>query len=226
MINVQCSCGNRTQVSDALAGRTIRCRACGQPVAVKALKPGAGKAPVKQQGRAGTVVISQGQVTALVVLAVLGTIGATFYFGPVRTWQRWNQMEPTASNQVQDVVLYGLQAYLSENGEYDPAFQHLAPQIDGPVSWFPPVAAMRLPDQMAFLGRTNQGVYSGMYDTRTGEIQAKVEYGGYSVAGLVTARAATGSFNMTGRENNGIPQAEVNGVSLHMISHPRAPSQY
>jgi DNA-directed RNA polymerase subunit RPC12/RpoP len=48
-ISVQCACGKRTAVSDALAGKAIRCPACGDAVVVMAAAPAPGRAGAKGQ---------------------------------------------------------------------------------------------------------------------------------------------------------------------------------
>jgi len=225
MIQIRCTCGNSSGVSDALAGKTIRCSRCGELIKVGAPKPSGPTQAMKRRKETPAISISPGQIRAMSVIGGVILLVAIFYFGPVRTWHQWNQLEPTASNQVKDVILFGLEAYLSEHGKYDPAFQHLAPQIDEEVHFFPPVLSMSMPEKLAFLGKTNEGNYGGTYDTRTGDIQANVEYGGYSVAGLVDVKQAPGSFQMTGREIDGVPAAEVNGISLRIISHPHHPGE-
>ncbi|HTW95488.1 MAG TPA: hypothetical protein VMD30_11870 [Tepidisphaeraceae bacterium] len=221
MIQVRCKCGFKATVADALAGKTLRCPKCNERIAVSTSTVAPNPKAKKFQSRSSSVSISRGQIMAVVIVAALVIAGAIFYFGPVSTWRQWNQLQPTASNQVQDVVLFGLEAYLSQRDLYDPAFEHNSPQINGPVNFFPPLLEMSMPDKIGFVGTTSQGSFSGNYYVKTGEVEATVYYGGYTVAGMATVKASTGSFQMTGREINGVPQAESNGVSLHIISHPR-----
>jgi len=221
MINVRCQCGFKATVADGLAGKTLRCPKCNERIAVGTATIAPNPQAKKFQPRASSVSISRGQITAVAIIVALAVAGSIFYFGPVRTWTQWGQLEPTATTQVSDVVLFGLEAYLSQQGLYDPAFEHNSPQINGPINFFPPLLEMHMPDKIGFVGTTTQGTFHGNYDVKTGEVEATVEYGGYTVAGMASVRSATGSFQMTGREINGVPQAESNGQSLHIISHPR-----
>lgn len=47
--------------------------------------------------------------------------------------------------------------------------------------------------------------------TRTGEVDATVSYGGYSVAGMVDVAKPTGTFHLVGRIVDGKRQFEIDG---------------
>jgi hypothetical protein len=112
----------------------------------------------------------------------------------------------------------GCQAYLSEQGEYDPNSSHMVPQVEsGNVLFYRPTMVMSMPELVKFHGKSNQGDFVGTYNTKTGDIEADVSYGGYSVAGMVDVRKPTGNFHMTGRENNGQVEAESDGNKLVII---------
>jgi hypothetical protein len=244
-ITVQCPCGRRTTVGDALAGKSIRCPQCGQSVAVGAA-PTAGKtqprasAPPRgatAQPRGKTplqirrenavpalhietgLLIKVGVATALVVLILLA------YFGPVRVWNQWEQIGPKAQNDISDVVSFALQAYLSQNGMYDPAKTHSQPGVQGNIGFFRPFLSMAMPDAVKFFGRTNQGPFQGTFNPRNGEINATISYGAVShlAFGSDTGLKETvaGSFQITGREQNGAPQAEMNGTKLTIYYPPK-----
>jgi hypothetical protein len=77
-----------------------------------------------------------------------------------------------------------------------------------------------MPQWVVFTGKTTQGNVYGKYNPANGEVQALVEYGGYSFAGAVDLAKATGKFNMTGRLVNGFPQAEVDGNPIQIYYPP------
>ena len=84
-INVQCSCGKRMGLSDALAGKTIKCPACGDAIHVPAVAPsGAGKEARRANPASPAIYISTGKIVALASIAVAAILGIMFYIGPVR----------------------------------------------------------------------------------------------------------------------------------------------
>ncbi|MGD0768119.1 MAG: hypothetical protein ABSB42_07990 [Tepidisphaeraceae bacterium] len=215
-INVQCSCGKRMGLSDALAGKMIKCPACGDAIHVPAAAgPAAGKKPAAKPG-GPAVYVSKGKIVALVSLVIVFILGIMFYRGPVRVWHQWEDVGPKAQADVTDVLTFGLQAYLSENGMYNPASPHAGPSVDS-VSFFRPTLVMSMPEKVAFFGKSNQGDFKGYYHPASGEIEADVAYGGISFAGAVDLARATGKFHMTGRMANGFPQAEVNGTPIKIV---------
>jgi hypothetical protein len=233
-ITATCTCGNRMGVSDALAGKTIRCTACGQGVFVNAAAPApaAGKKPAKSttikgasgknvqvyQQRASTIAISGGQIRGLAIVGGIVLLIAACILGPVRVYEKWQSMETKVNSDVSDVITFGLQAYLSNQGEYDPKFQHMSPHVDGPCVFLGPVISFTMPERIVFRGKSTQGDFMGVYNTRTGDVDADVYYGGYTVAGMLDIAKPTGKFHMTGRMANGFPQAEVDGQSLQIVS--------
>jgi hypothetical protein len=206
-------------VSDKLAGKTIKCPACGDPLEVTGLVPPAGgKKPVKKQSASPAIYISKGKIIALATLAVVVILSLMFYYGPVRAWNQWQDIGGKANDDVTDVISFGLQAQLSEQGEYNPARSDGGqPGVDGHVSFFWPTLVMSMPERLKFFGKTTQGNFVGYYYTHTGEIEADVAYGGRTIAGMVDLAKATGQFHMTGRMVNGFPQAEVNGTPLKIV---------
>lgn len=239
-ITVQCTCGKRVGVSDALAGKTIRCTGCGQgifvapstaPAAPAGKKPAtttyknaSGKTVTKYASNAPAVYISRGKIVGLSVIAGLAILVGLVIIGPIHTYQKWESLEPQANLDVSDVISFGIQAYLSSRGDFDPNTQHMAPHTDSPLTFFPPVLHFSMPEWIVFKGKTTQGNVLGKYNPSNGEVQAFVEYGGYSFGGAVDIRKATGNFNMTGRMQNGMPQAEVDGQSIQIVSPTPPPS--
>lgn len=165
--------------------------------------------------------VSKGKIVGVSILALLLLIGLYFYYGPMRVSRQWEALSPGATNQVSDVVTFALQAYLSEKGLYDPSKAHQIPRVEGDVHWFQPLMAITMPQGIGFIGKTNQGNFSGNYHPATGEIDATVAYGGYSFGGLIDIAKATGQIKITGREVNGQPQAEVDGQALHIVYPPK-----
>jgi hypothetical protein len=235
-ITVQCTCGKRMGVSDALAGKTIRCSACGQgvfvapgaaPAAPTGKKPGntayknaSGKTVTKYAASSPTVYISKGKIIGLSVIGGIVLLIFLAIVGPVHTYQKWEAMEPQANADVSDIISFGIQAYLSNQGDYDPKMQHMSPHVDGPVVFLPPIMSMSMPQWIVFRGKTTQGNFVGKYSPGSGEVQAEVEYGGYSFGGMVDIAKATGKFNMTGRMASGFPQAEVDGNPIKIYNGP------
>jgi DNA-directed RNA polymerase subunit RPC12/RpoP len=226
MAIAQCSCGKRTTVSDVMANRSIRCGACGSQVFVKAPAAPTGEAAVKKRkNEVPLVYMSREKVILLVSAAAIFLAGLIFMLGPVRVWRNWQAMEPKANGDVSDTITFALQAYLSENGMYNPNNTHMTPAVQGPAEFFSPFFAMTMPNSVIFHGKTSQGNFMGLYNPNTGEIEADIAYGGLSFAGLVDLRKATDKIHITGRYNNGSPQAEINGTPLHIVYPPKIDEQ-
>src|SRR5579863_7265048 len=100
MAIVRCSCGWRTSVSDALAGKNIRCGGCGQPVLVVASARPAGAKP--KEPLSARFYISKGKIYGSIFVAIALTVILTFCFGPVRVWHQWEAMEPHAEDDVKN----------------------------------------------------------------------------------------------------------------------------
>ncbi|MGA3066857.1 MAG: hypothetical protein ABSF29_08430 [Tepidisphaeraceae bacterium] len=235
-ITVQCTCGKRFGVGDFLAGKTVKCTACGEPVFVAAAGGAAGKSRGKSPGKVlskeqaqiqtPAIYLSKGKIVFLSILAGIGLLVFIFKIGPLRVNSQWQAMQPKVDGDVRSVISFGLQAYESQSGLYDPNFQHMVPVAsDHCVFIFEPLFCFTMPEKIVFRGKSNQGDYMGTYDTQTGEVEADVYYGGYSVAGLIDIAKPTGMFHMTGRISNGFPQAESNGQKLQIIYPPQVPQR-
>lgn len=216
-MNVQCTCGKRTMVSDALAGRMIRCPGCGNEVLVGAAAPGKGKGKAaggNARQASPAVSISRGQVILVCVIAALLVIGGVFYFGPMRVSSQWAAMEPKATQDVQDLVIDSLREKMKEE-IVDPKMPRRQPTVEtGDVTFFKPMLCFTMPDTVPFIGKSNQGSFGGNYNTRTGQLDATVSSGGYAVAGLVDVKKPTGSFHLTGRMVDGKPEMEMDGRKI------------
>ena len=230
-IVAKCACGKRIGVADALAGRTVRCPACGEGVLVTpaaAASPGGGgprsPAAVAQARRAANaspaVTVSPGIIIAAVVGVALVAIVCVLYFGPWRTGQQWAAMAPQANTTVTDVVMFALQAHQSsavlDGADRGPGGVSVgkAPAIEGPAVFVPPMGAFSLPRRIVVSGRTSQGGYIGTYDTVNGEVAVTLEVGGYTVGGMADLHKPTGKIQVVGREQNGVVTAESDGQPM------------
>jgi len=68
-----------------------------------------------------------------------------------------------------------------------------------------------------FVGKSNQGDFSGYYFPATGEIEADMDFGGYAFGGMVNISKSTGKFHMTGRMRDKQPVAEADGHPLKVV---------
>jgi DNA-directed RNA polymerase subunit RPC12/RpoP len=214
----QCSCGKRTSVSDALVGNYINCPRCGASVLVAGAPKPDSKASAKKELPA--IHISPGMMRLIQVLIIGGVITTVIRLGPVRVHNQWDAMGPKAEGEVEDVVSFAIQAYLSEQQLYNPRKSLGRPSVDGGVNFVIPIWALTMPEKLKFFGLTQQGRFVGYYHTGTGEIEADIAYGGRTVGGLLVAVRATDQFHITGRDVNGSPQAEVDGTPLTIVYPP------
>lgn len=213
-ITVRCDCGKKTVVSDALAGKRMRCPGCGNEVAVvPAGQRGAkGGGQVKKAGPAFE--LSGGQKIGIAVVGGLIVIGCIFYFGPMRVSNQWSAMQVKATQDVQDLVIDSLRQHMKEE-DPDPADHRFQPTVEEhDVTFLSPMLAFSLPDEVGFIGKSNQGTFGGNYNIRTGQVDATVSYGGYTVAGMVDVKKAKGTYHLVGRMLNGRPQMEIDGKKI------------
>jgi len=223
-ISVRCDgCGKSLKVKDEWAGKKGKCPQCGAtfliPAAGAASAPaarGGGKAapagkPGAQKKGGGGISISWGPVIGIAaLLLVLGAIIA-FYVGPRAVKGEWEKIGDDASNAVQSIVDLGLQAYMSENGGYDPSKAHQAPHASDDITFIFNPFVMSMPEYIPFKGSTTEGPFEGKYHPKTGEMEADVDIGGTSIAGLGAVRKGTSKIKVTGRMVSGHAVAEVDG---------------
>ena len=209
-ISVQCSCGKRTAVSDALAGKSIRCPACGEGVFVAGSAPAPGRAGGKRKQAGPGFELSGGQKVALWVIAILLVLGGGFYVGPVRVWQQWSALEPKATQDIQNLVIDSLNQHMKEE-DPDPRTRRRKPSVEShDITFFTPMA-LTMPQKVGFIGKSNQGTFSGDYKPGTGEVDATVAYGGYSVGGMVDIGKPRGTFHLVGRVVDSKREFEIDG---------------
>jgi hypothetical protein len=213
-ITVQCTCGKRTGVSDALAGKLMRCPACGKEIAVAASAPAGARTGVKARQAGPAFTLSRGQIVAMFAIGALLLIGGLFYFGPMRVSSQWSALQPKATQDVQDLVIDSLRQHVKEE-DPDPRAHRFQPTVEShDVTFLQPLLAFTMPDTVAFVGKSNQGTFGGNYNTRTGQVDATVSYGGYSVAGLVDISRPKGTFHLLGRMVDGKPEMEMDGKKI------------
>jgi hypothetical protein len=201
-------------VSDALAGKQMRCPGCGNEVAVVAGGGGKGKGGGNARKAGPAFELSRGQITGIGVVGGLLLIGGAFYFGPMRVSSQWSALEPKASQDVQDLVIDSLRERMKRE-DPDPRVHRFQPTVEShDVSFFQPILAFTMPDQIGFIGKSNQGTFGGNYNTRTGEVDATVSYGGYSVAGMVDIGRPKGTLHLLGHMVNGKPEMEIDGKTI------------
>jgi len=219
-IKLLCNCGKRMGVSPALAGKNVRCPKCGASIFVPAVPFPAGPVKKKLDDDPPSFYIEPGKIIlAVIVLAIVGSIVAV-YLGPVKAWHQWEDIGPTANDEITDVVSFALQAYLSQHNLYNPTKSHESPAVVGPIGFIRPVLVMSMPETVHFHGESTQGEFQGEYNTRTHDISADIGYGGSKIGAMIGQSGATGMFHITGRDKNGTPQAEVDGVPLTIYYPP------
>jgi hypothetical protein len=208
-------------VGDALAGKTIKCSGCGNGVKVPgaALPPGAKPVAQKKPAASPAIYISTGKIIAAVLLLGVVTSIILFFAGPVKVWHQWEDIGPKASDNVKDVISFGLQAYMSTNGYYDPGKSNYQPGVTSDILFYRPLMVMSMPEKVKFEGISSEGPFSGWYNTQTDEIEADVGLGAHTVGGLISTKPQS-TFHLTGSDPNHQPQAECNGQPMQ-ITYPK-----
>ena len=185
-ISVVCdTCGKRLNVKEESVGKKVKCPACKNPFV--ASPSGAIRVKKVEKGKAAKVSISWGFIGMIAGgVAVLGII-LLIVFGPVRAKKEWDPMSAKAENDIRDVVERGLQVAMERKGEWSQGDKGQAPTVNEVLMLWD-MMVMGLPEHIKFKGTTNQGEYTGTYNTRTLEVNAEVELGGHVVAGTGEAQ--------------------------------------
>ena len=97
---------------------------------------------------------------------------------------------------------------------------------DGDIIFNPPVLAMSMPKKIRFEGNSNNGGFTGFYNTETGDVEADVEYGGVWVAGSASLKKPAGQFRMTGHEENKNAVVTVDGQAMKIIYPTKEVGKY
>ncbi len=184
-ISVSCdSCGKRLNVRDELIGKKVKCPSCKTVFAVPGVGGGGAAIRVRKQvkEKGAKVSISWGFVMMIAgAVLVVGSVVA-IVFGPVRAKKEWEPMAEKAVSDVTDVVERGLQVHMTNIGLYNPRVDRSPPTVHE-VHMLWDMLVMGLPEHIRFKGTTNEGEYTGTYNTQTQEVVAEVEIGGAVVAG-------------------------------------------
>jgi hypothetical protein len=117
---------------------------------------------------------------------------------------------------VKDVITRGMQAYLSEHGDYDPSNAHARPQALDITFMFGPMH-FSMPDTVGFAGTTTQGAFAGNYHPKTEEVEADVELGGLAFAGTGALHRGNKTIHVTGRERESNLSVEVDGQPANIV---------
>jgi hypothetical protein len=214
-VKITCDCGKSMMVSDALAGKSVRCPGCGESIFVAPPAQAAPTTGKKTSGGSGFY-MSSGMILGISAAVLVLVGGILFYVGPIRVGQQWETKQTDARYTVQNVITYGLKAYLSQLGEFDPGHRPPAVASDD-IVFMRPMMTMSLPKKIPFVGNSNNGAILGTYDTETGEVEADVDYGGAAAVGVAVLKKPTGQFHMIGHEENKNPIVTVNGKVITII---------
>jgi len=181
----------------------------------------AARAQNQRQQAAGRFSLNWGMIIGIAVV-LLATIGiGLFLAGPKRVWSQWEKIGDKAHYDVIDVVSRALQAHLSQMGEYNPRKARNTPQAQD-VMFFRPSFVMSMPETVDFKGSSTEGPFKGKYHPATGEVEADVDIGGTSVAGLGAVHKGSSAIKVTGRVKEGKVSAEVNGKDAVIVFPPKS----
>jgi hypothetical protein len=148
----------------------------------------------------------------IVILLIVGAIGA-FLMGPKKVWNEWEDLGPKASADVIDVVSRGLQGYLFANGMWDPGLPHAGkPSAHEDVIFYRPGFVMSMPETVNFKGVSDAGAYSGMYHTKTGEVEVDLQLEMLATGKGPTRKVPT--VKLTGRVRDGRVTVEADGKTI------------
>jgi hypothetical protein len=216
---IKCECGRGGNVDAALSGKSIKCPACGRSVNVFAGGQASQRA-TNNTGPGPLFYMSGRNVTLALTFGGLILTGILFVAGPLKVWHQWDASVQSYDTQVKDVLCFALEAYLSQEGWYNPASGKNRPEATADVNFSRPLLVMSMPSKVYFTGATNVGPYSGSFCPSTGECDIDASYGAFAVGGMLTITRATHSFHFTGRERGDV-SAEVNGKKLIILYPPK-----
>jgi hypothetical protein len=152
------------------------------------------------------------------VLALIIIGGIMFVTGPKRVWNEWEALGAQPNDAVESVISRGLQAYLSQIGEYNPSKSHQTPGVQGDVLFYRPTMVMKMPDAVDFQGASTVGEFHGKYHPATGEVEANVDVGpNQRKQGLGEVKGTAPKIKVTGRVKNGVVSAEVDGKNAEIV---------
>ncbi|HMB96731.1 MAG TPA: hypothetical protein VKK61_11880 [Tepidisphaeraceae bacterium] len=217
-VKVGCSqCGKQLNVKDEYLGRKLKCPQCGATFTAEIAKTS--RAGKLSKPIAAKIHVSKGMIILIVCAIALPSLFAFWRYGPGRVMDDWQKALPDSEDRVKDVVTRGMQAYLSEQGDFDPTAAHGAPQALDIVFVFGPMH-LSMPDKVGFAGSSTQGAFSGNYNPKNFEVEADVELGGLAFPGTGAIRRGNKTIHVTGRELNSVLSVEVNGQPAH-VHYPK-----
>jgi hypothetical protein len=223
-------CGKQLNVRDELLGKRLKCPGCGNtftadattaapmgaaPAATRPV-PGSARGRDPRAARTPKLHVSPGVIIFALVTVSLPTIFFVWRVGPGKVRAEWAKLEPIASEDVKDIVTRAIQSYISQHGGFDPSKSHQAPHglditfVFSPLPW-------SMPQRVGFAGTSTQGAFSGNYRPGTGEVEAKVEVGGFALQGAGVARRGDVTLNVTGRNKNGVVTVEIDGKPAELV---------
>lgn len=215
-------CGKQLKVKDELVGKRIKCPGCGQTFAASASSAVAPPPTVMGQSRqrpaakgsereGGPSIHIEAKWIVLGILAVFLLASTTLYYVfPKAVADQWDAQEKRASDDVEEVVQYLVQADNSrddwEGGLAKPTV-HSVTFLFGPMHW-------SMPEDVGFLAVTNGGKSTGVYHPRTGEISVDIQEGGLVLPTGVLMHEGKVKIHGTGRVKEGKPSGEIDGRAV------------
>jgi hypothetical protein len=232
------SCRKQLNVKDEYIGKRLKCPQCSTTftadatTAAPAGSRGSSAAAPPQRAAAATrgaggggafprIHLSPGIIALIVAFVAIPTIFFIWSVGPGKVRGDWAKLQPIAHDDVSDVVARGIQAYVDQYklpGDERPTHMPRTHELAFIISPMP----FTMPEKIGFAGTSSEGVFSGNYFPRTGEIEAEVEVGGVTLPSGINIRRGEQKINVTGRNKNGVVTVEVDGKSPEQMRAGRA----
>jgi hypothetical protein len=205
-ISVTCKCGKKLKVKDEWAGKRWKCPTCSATFQIPAPGIVAVKGKPKREAKAPAIHFSPTAIVFISLAVLIPTLIFLARIGPIKAQHDWDRISEQADYDVRDVMTRALQAWLSIHTDYNPRDPRLAPTASSPT--FAVTAWMfSVPDPVGFIGKTREGIYHGLYGTRSGEIDAQMLCGGQEV-------------HVTGHVRNGNIESFIDGQPAIPIDKP------
>ncbi|HQY87597.1 MAG TPA: hypothetical protein PK402_02990 [Tepidisphaeraceae bacterium] len=222
-MQVQCTkCGTRLNAKAEWIGKTIKCPKCKTSFVAEDMGTGAGRS-AKGKGKgsakraAGGGMAISGSVIALIMggVVLLAALGAA-YFGPIKSFQTWNEKKEGAEADVRDVVQKGLQKYVEGMvvvDADDPKPKNVkSPQIHDLLFDYFVLESYSFPESVEFRGISSEGEFSGVYFFEGGRVEATCAIGANILQTGVAWDGGTTSGNTKGTGQIKVKGSVSNGV--------------